>query len=81
MLSLARAEDQAMSQQTREAHWVIVEPGVIALPTTGYVIRYEGRFFNLCHKGNSLGVFTILADAQQTAVGHMRDMITVGLDP
>ena len=70
---------------TKDDHWVIVAPGVLALPTTGYVIRYEpssgGNLFMVYHNDRRVSVGASLAHAKSEAARHMRDLIAIGLEP
>jgi hypothetical protein len=64
--------------------WVIVEPGVIVLPTTGYEIRRTNKgAYQAYHEGRPLGSATTALDYLKTCtVGwHMRDLIAVGVEP
>lgn len=73
--------------EAKDDQWTIVEPGVLALPTTGYEIRYEitntGLWFSVYHNGKRipLGGAVDLGDAKRIAARHMRDLIAIGLEP
>jgi hypothetical protein len=72
---------------TREDQWVIVEPGVIVLPTTGYEIRREvvGGMdaFQPYHNGKRMaGLWALwVAGAKDNVSSHMRDLLAVGIEP
>lgn len=64
--------------------WVIVEPGVIALPTTGYEIRRTDKGeYQAFHNGKRIGcTWNYIAHVKVYAVQpHMRDLLAVGIEP
>jgi hypothetical protein len=68
--------------ETADDQWVIVEPGVIVLPNTGYEIRYEGGAFVGYHKGKQMpGSSQALGFAKTVIRWHMQDLLAVGIEP
>jgi len=65
--------------------WQIVEPGLIALPTTGIRIRRDPKdgTYHLEHNGAKMraGMFMTLYDAKVGARELCRDLIGMGLEP
>ena len=74
------------SNTTKDDHWVIVAPGVLALPTTGYVIRYKPDRSSVLpyfvyHAGRLHLGYEHLDAAKRGAHNHMSDLIAIGLEP
>lgn len=70
--------------ETKPDQWVIVEPGVIVLPTTGYEIRRTSSGqYQAYHNGQPLGSpGPSLAFAKIFTVAyHMADLLAVGIEP
>jgi hypothetical protein len=69
---------------TETYDWVIVEPGIIVLPTTGYEIRRtEAGEYQAYHNGKKIGsAWSVLGNAKACCVEpHMRDLLAVGIEP
>lgn len=68
---------------TTDTAWVIVEPGVLVLPTTGYEIRFDKEFqcFGLWHDGVDLGLLGSILSMKINARIHMRDLMAAGVEP
>jgi alkanesulfonate monooxygenase SsuD/methylene tetrahydromethanopterin reductase-like flavin-dependent oxidoreductase (luciferase family) len=65
-----------------DTEWTIVEPGVIALPTTQFVIRYADGYFTLHHSETKYrGFYGSLEEAKQAANRKMLDLISIGIEP
>lgn len=68
-------------QPAQDDPWAIVEPGVIALPTTGYEIRYERGLYMIYRNGVRISCGGTLAAAKSVVRAHMRDLLAMGLEP
>jgi hypothetical protein len=65
-------------------HWVIVEPGVIMLPTTGYQIRRNASgSYQAYHGDAKIGPsWPDLPSVKSMVVRpHLRDLLAVGVEP
>jgi hypothetical protein len=67
----------------KDGAWMIVEPGIIVLPTTKYEIRRtEKGEYQAYHDGRKLkSKWDWLPGAKLTVANHMRDLLSVGIEP
>jgi hypothetical protein len=63
--------------------WVIVEPGVIVLPTTKYAIwRTENGEYQAYHDGRKIAPpWPFIVTCKSIVKEHMRDLLAVGIEP
>ena len=76
----------ALRPEGPSTNWVLIEPGLMSLPTTGYSIRYHsdtpyGPMFMAEWSGRSLGGAFMLENAKSRVGSHMSDLLQVGLEP
>jgi hypothetical protein len=72
-----------VKQDDRKDHWVVVEPGVLKLPTTRYQIRYVKRLgrFTAWHDGRKLRGESTLETMKWVVDQHMKDLLETGIEP
>lgn len=69
-----------------ETKWTAIAPGIMELPTTKYLIRYEhgsAAPYRVTWDGQPIpdGCHSQLYAAQGAAERHMADQITMGFEP
>jgi hypothetical protein len=72
-----------MTDALDDTTWVVVEPGVLVLPTTGYEIRFEKptQLFAVWHDGVRLPGLGSLETMKWSAQEHMRQLMAAGIEP
>lgn len=65
-----------------DTDWTIIEPGVLALPTTKLVIRWTGLGSLIVEwNGSPIGAAGDLDSAKEYARDHMRQLMQMGMEP
>lgn len=69
-----------------DTQWLIVEPGVLVLPTTRFEIVYAEQYsapFRVRWNGREIpgGAHCAVSSAKSAALRHMRELMKIGLDP